>query len=109
MWVAHILFSKNISIYAIFNDQNFNDMLTNNILSFEQLGPVFLEEKSPFSGATNEQKNKWPTLILHAVATTSYKNTVDIFLPDNGVTQFLVLVVWYYMREWVSCIYNNCT
>ena len=32
-------FSKNISVHAIFNDQNFNDMLTNNIVSFEQLGP----------------------------------------------------------------------
>ena len=30
--------SKNISAYAIFNDQSFNDMLTN-IISFEQLGP----------------------------------------------------------------------
>ena len=46
MWVAfanakapHIFFSKNISIYAIFNDQSFNDTLTNNIISFEQLGP----------------------------------------------------------------------
>ena len=32
-------FSKNICIYAIFNDQSFNDMLTNNIVSFEHLGP----------------------------------------------------------------------
>ena len=32
-------FSKNISIYAIFNDQSFND--TNDIVSFEQLGPEF--------------------------------------------------------------------
>ena len=31
-------FNKNIRIYAIFNDKNFNDMLTNNV-SFEQLGP----------------------------------------------------------------------
>ena len=45
MWVAfanakatHIFFSKNISIYAIFNDQSFNDTLTNDIVSFEQLG-----------------------------------------------------------------------
>ena len=30
--------SKNISVYAIFNDQSFNDTLTNNIVSFEQLG-----------------------------------------------------------------------
>ena len=32
-------FSKNISVYVIFNDQSFNDMLTNSIVSFEQLGP----------------------------------------------------------------------
>ena len=32
-------FSKNIIVYAIFNDQSFNDTLTNNIVSFEQLGP----------------------------------------------------------------------
>ena len=35
------LFQQNISVYAIFNDQGFNDTLTNNILSFEQLGPDF--------------------------------------------------------------------
>ena len=33
-------FSKNISVYAIFNDQKFNDMLTIDIVSFEQLGPL---------------------------------------------------------------------
>ena len=33
-------FSKTISVYAIFNDQSFNDTLTNDIESFEQLGPV---------------------------------------------------------------------
>ena len=32
-------FSKNINIYMpIFNDQSFTDMLTNKIVSFEQLG-----------------------------------------------------------------------
>ena len=36
---THIFFSKNISVYAIFNGQIFNDMLTNDIVSFEQLGP----------------------------------------------------------------------
>ena len=47
MWVAfanakatHIFFSKNISVYANFNDQSFNDTLTNDIVSFEQLGPI---------------------------------------------------------------------
>ena len=32
-------FSKNIGIYAIFSDQSFNNSLTNDIVSFEQLGP----------------------------------------------------------------------
>ena len=32
-------FSKIISVYAIFNDQSFNDTLTNDSVSFEQLGP----------------------------------------------------------------------
>ena len=31
--------AKNISVYAIFNDQSFNDTLTNDNVSFEQLGP----------------------------------------------------------------------
>ena len=38
----HIFFSKNTSIYAIFNDQSYNDTLTNDIVSFEQLGPDVL-------------------------------------------------------------------
>ena len=36
------VFSKNINVYAIFNDQSFNDTLTNNIVNFEQLDPGFL-------------------------------------------------------------------
>ena len=32
-------FRKNISVYAIFNDQSFNDTLINDIISFEQLSP----------------------------------------------------------------------
>ena len=34
---THIFFSKNISVSVIFNDQSFNDMLTNDIISFKQL------------------------------------------------------------------------
>ena len=32
--------AKNISIYAIFNDQSFNNTLTNDMISFEQLGQI---------------------------------------------------------------------
>ena len=34
---------KNISVYAICNDQNINDTLTNDIVRFEQLGPEQLK------------------------------------------------------------------
>ena len=37
-------FSKNISVYTIVNNQSFNDTLTNDIISFEQLGPGFYVE-----------------------------------------------------------------
>ena len=37
---THIFLAKILAYnYAIFNYQSFNDMLTNNIVSFEQLGP----------------------------------------------------------------------
>ena len=57
MWVVfanakatHIFFSKNISVYVIFNYQSFNDTLTNDIVSFEQLGPGFWSLKPrPYS------------------------------------------------------------
>ena len=40
MWVALAnIFCKNVSVCAIFDDQSFNNTLTNNIVSFEQLGP----------------------------------------------------------------------
>ena len=36
-----IFFSKNISVYAIFNDQTYRDKLINDIIIFEQLGPDY--------------------------------------------------------------------
>ena len=47
MWVAfaNAFFSKNISIYAIFNDERFNNMVTNDSISFEQLGPATLPKQ----------------------------------------------------------------
>ena len=35
--------SNSISIYAIFDDQRFNNMLTNDAISFKQLGLVVLQ------------------------------------------------------------------
>ena len=39
---THIFSAKNISVYAIFNDQNLKDTLINDISSFEQLGSACL-------------------------------------------------------------------
>ena len=76
MWVAfanakatHIFFSKNISIYAIFNDQSLNDTLTNDIVSFEQLGPGRVWIATQFNIGLHwyyriYPKN-WDTLSLH--------------------------------------------
>ena len=44
-------FSKIISVYAIFNDQSFNDTLTNDIVSFEQLGLGCYNDKECKSGS----------------------------------------------------------
>ena len=38
---SHFFPSKNISVYAIFNDQSFNDTLTNDIVSFKHLGQYY--------------------------------------------------------------------
>ena len=55
-------FSKNISIYAIFNDQSFNAKLTNDIVSFEQFGPVCLSahQSSSKMRSTQSGKNLFP-------------------------------------------------
>ena len=56
-------FSKNISIYAIFNDQSFKARLTNDIISFEQLGPGLKGTSSifrvyPFSEGRQKQADR---------------------------------------------------
>ena len=42
MWVLLHFFSKNFQRICVSLDVNFNESLTNDIVSFEQLGPVFL-------------------------------------------------------------------
>ena len=41
MWATHIFFSKKFQHICISLDVNFNESLTNDIVSFEQLGPDF--------------------------------------------------------------------
>ena len=63
MWVALLFFSKNISVYAIFIDQSFNNMF-NDIVSFEQLGqsdtqPVFTQPISQSNGLAKSLVQVW--------------------------------------------------
>ena len=55
--------STNFSVYAIFNDQSFNDTLTNDIVNFEQLGPDLnlccaLMWEDMFAGVEAHMSNK---------------------------------------------------
>ena len=41
MWVAYLFFSKKFQHICVLLDVNFNESLTNDVVSFEQLGPKF--------------------------------------------------------------------
>ena len=53
-------FSKNICVYAIFNDQSFNDMLNNNSVGFEQTDPglVLFDANISLNKPLNCRRNK---------------------------------------------------
>ena len=87
MWVAfakanHMqklltVFQQKILAYMpLFNDQIFNDTLTNDIVSFEQLGPVFFLsfDSYPFcsNGYVQSQRRKSPLQKLRRVRVKLY-------------------------------------
>ena len=82
-------FSKNINIYVIFNDQSFNDTLTNDIVSFEQLGPGIL-----IAWTTSYIMS---TRMLHTVRTTAILFTVinDSKFRNNRQHWLIILVELY--------------
>ena len=81
-------FSKNISVYGIFNDQSLNDTLTYDIFSFEQLGPDLKASKAnvyTFKGDKCDLKvyasfldGIYPPLRNHA-----YSNVLKILQPKK--------------------------
>ena len=65
MWVAfafakaaYIFCSKNSSVYAIFNDQSLNGTSTNNIVSYEQMGPENDVNTRVYSNADRMNRQK---------------------------------------------------
>ena len=74
MWVAlqkvHIFFSAKILAYMpIFNDQSFNDTLTNDIISFEQLGPGDVSRNCWISGIQCRPKSDATFMVSDQVYT----------------------------------------
>ena len=82
-------FSKNISIYAIFNEQSFNDTLTNNIVSFEQLGlnnssyhfHRSMTVQLPYDESTFSFLDLFPFLpfVLGAISTDNTSRNVNLY------------------------------
>ena len=52
------MFQQNISVISIFNNQSFNDTLTNDIVSFEQRGPVCISVQEVPSEKRSTLKGK---------------------------------------------------
>ena len=77
-------FSKDISMYAIFNDQSFNDTLTNDIVSFEQpiqrpCSPI----RSGVAFAIRLMNHCAQSSTIHQYFSTSRKHAYIILTPLN--------------------------
>ena len=98
MWVAfanakatHIFSAKNISIYAILSDQSFNITLTNNIISFEQLGPGCWVTSSQTAMPLSPeplQKRKFQ-ILPHQLIKTRQSAQWGMYTPNQRYHQFL--------------------
>ena len=78
--------SKNISVYAIFNDQSFNNALSNDMVSFEQLGSG-LQKSTDFCG-------KW--LLLHENIFRAYL-TFRVYLTFTTLWADSEKTNWWYI------------
>ena len=81
-------FSKNINVHAIFNDQSFNDTLTNDIVSFEQLGPG-----CPKSVTTDHQIEA-----IHSMVMNDRRVTVQHIADTMGISVGSVHAALTYIR-----------
>ena len=67
-----LFFSKHISVCAIFNDQNFNDTLTN-MVSFEQMGLVIFHVSMKIQSTLVISNSKGFSEILRDILTSTYQ------------------------------------
>ena len=73
---AHF-FSKNSSLYAIFNDQSFNDTLSNDIVRFERLGTDvwWCRWRDAFQLLNYKQVNWRINVTVYTFSVPHYENT----------------------------------
>ena len=99
-------FNKNISIYAIFNDQSFNHTLTNDIISFEQLGPGVCG----FNPSRSDNILSWRLIIKYFLRSFSLLLIQEGQLSVITITdsyQLLVLLsadAWLHPLFWGPCL-----
>ena len=80
-------FSKNISVFAIFNDQSLNDTITKDTISFEQLGP----DVSMAVMVTNRSYvfQMSYTYIRRSCKESIYNRQENTFLQRNDIKQMI--------------------
>ena len=101
-------FSKNINVYAIINDQSFNDTLTNDIISFEQLGPDFFYAPAIFNvwGGGGGWGGGWGwegTVVVVHIRSASLR----FFLYQRNNTLWIPPLTWSYGLIKRSLIHHN--
>ena len=85
---------QNISVYAIFNDQSFNDTLTNDAVNFEQLGRdvfnlqhIFIKKSGAYLSAYHSYselyKMKFNTKISEKQCTGINSSVLLLMLLNN--------------------------
>ena len=90
---SHFFFSKNISVYAIVNDQSFNYMLTNDIVSFEQLSPKE-KETTEQRGLKPISRTTSPLILTQLQFTNKYWVRIRfLFLISETTSVFITYYV----------------
>ena len=94
-------FSKNISIYAIFNDQSFNDTLTNNIVSFWRTGPRWLRGHNERLYTMKLYSHKLIVPLAEFKPKTSWSKDRCPTCPPTLVLYSVIIRLWF-INKWFN-------
>ena len=88
-------FSKNISVYAIFNDQSFNHTLTNDIVSFELDSDKQCDQSSlsAWRNFTSLAIQKKPS--EDSDQTVNTQNNLNLHWPDMSISTTMLQLMWF--------------